>query len=92
MIGPWWWMQSSLRRTRSKRDQVVRIFTSTFNAGSSSGLAALGPIEEWIPLGYDLYVIVRDFRESHVFHLTIGAFVCSMLWIPPILFESPECI
>ena len=49
----------------------LRIFASTFNVGGSGsgsagaaatagpkGVAALGPVEAWIPPGFDLYVIV----------------------------------
>ena len=40
------------------RDREVRIFASTFNAGPLKSLGALGCLEEWVPMGYDIYVIV----------------------------------
>ena len=44
--------------------RVLRVFASTFNVGSTSkGVAALGPVEAWIPEGFDLYVIVSRYSE-----------------------------
>jgi hypothetical protein len=42
----------------------LRVFATTFNAGSAASLDELGPVEEWIPPhGVDVYVVVRISRS-----------------------------
>ncbi len=45
-------------RPRGREDRQLQVFASTFNAGSTKNFATLGPVEAWIPIGFDLYVIV----------------------------------
>lgn len=44
-------------RPQSRQDRQLRIFASTFNAGSTKSCAALGPVDAWVPPGFDLYII-----------------------------------
>lgn len=53
-------------RPRGRLDRQLQIFASTFNAGSTKSCAALGPVDAWIPRGFDLYVIVRRRGAGHV--------------------------
>ena len=54
-------------RPRPRHDLSLRVFASTYNAGSAGKTAeGLGPLDAWIPTGYDLYVIVRtQIRTRH---------------------------
>lgn len=62
-------------RPRGRLDRQLQIFASTFNAGSTKGsCAALGPVEAWVPRGFDLYVIVSLYSGP-------GG-ICSMLATP----------
>ena len=65
-----------LLRSREQMDRGVRIFASTYNMGSAAkGAVTPGPLESWIPTGFDLYVIVscagawsigRPIRLDHI--------------------------
>jgi hypothetical protein len=45
-------------RPRSNRDKTLRIFSTTYNTGPATSAAGLGALEDWIPDGFQIYVIV----------------------------------
>lgn len=51
----------------------LRLYASTYNLGAAGrDVSALGSLEAWIPLGFDLYIIV---------HVSVLCIQCGQIWI-----------